>query len=321
MTSLTEISDDRFCLMPMKHPEVYKNYEDQLSKFWTFTEINHNDDYKSWLTMNTMEQLYIAKVLAFFANSDNAVMENIGHRFLKEITWPEAQMALAQQRAMESIHVVSYNNMIDSVIKDPTEKMMLFQAVKHDPIIRKKIEWTIKWAGNPDVPLHVCVVAQACAEGIGFASSFAAMLWLRTQNLCPGIAFGNQKIIVDESLHVKLFGILYRTNDKKMPRQEILDMVKELVTIEYEFIDASLPTSIKNMNAVLLKQYVQKTADVVLEELGEKPFYNATNPFPWMETASMKSQTNFFEKSVPEYSIASTTGDLKNIQLDNDLDF
>lgn len=321
MPSLNDPAQNRLCLFPIKHPEIFANYELQKSQFWSYEEIQHGEDFASWSRMNSDEQTYISSVLAFFANSDNAVMDNISRRFTCEITWPEVQLALGFQRMMEGIHVVSYNNMIDSVIKDPEEKLKLFRSVENNPAIQRKVEWTMKWAGNPETPLHVCVAAQACAEGIGFASSFAAMLWLRTCNLCPGISFANQKIIADESLHVKQFGLMYCHSSDKMSRFDLEAMVKEAVAIEFDFIDASLPKAIKNMNATMLKQYVQKTADVVLEQLGEEPMYNATNPFPWMEPASIKSQTNFFERTVAEYQVATHVGDFGSVSATDDLDF
>lgn len=321
MPSLNDPSENRLCLYPIKHADIFANYEQQKSQFWSYEEIQHGEDYASWCRMNSDEQTYIASVLAFFANSDNAVMDNLSTRFAREITWPEVQLALGFQRMMEGIHVVSYNNMIDSVIKDRDEKLRLFRSVEHNPVIRQKIQWTMKWAGDPTIPLVNAVAAQACAEGIGFASSFAAMMWLRTCNLCPGISFGNQKIILDESLHVKLFGLIYKSSDQKMSRTDLEAMVRECVQIEYEFIDASLPKGIKNMNATLLKQYVQKTADVVLEQLGEPPMFNATNPFPWMEPAGIKAQTNFFERTVAEYQVATHVGTLGTASDTSDLDF
>jgi len=315
---------DRLCLQPVQHQDLMDNYEDQVARFWTMHEIDHSTDYKDWCTMNIAEQHYISKSLAFFANSDNAVMENLATRFRTDITWPEAQLALGHQCAMEGIHVVSYNNMISSVIKDPIERQRLFHAVKNDPIIARKIDWIQKWAGDPTVALHICFVAQCFSEGIGFSPSFASMFWLRKNQKCQGICFGNEKIVEDESLHVKLFALLYKNCVNKMSREALVAMCEEFVAIEHEFVDEALPYNIKGMNKALMKQYVCRVADTVLGELGEAPLYNVANPFSWMEGIGLMGKTNFFEKNVGEYQKTRKEDQIRSTQfksLGTDLDF
>jgi len=321
---MTQNPMDRLCLMPIQHPEIDKNYEDQLARFWTHHEVDHSDDARSWASMNTEEQKYISMALAFFANSDNAVLKNISTRFAIEIEWPEAQLALTQQAMMEGIHVKTYNNMIDSVIPDRKQKLDLFRAVENHPIIAKKLAWISKWSGNASTPLHVCFVAQCFAEGVFFSPNFAAMFWLRKNQKCPGICFGNEKIVEDESLHVKLFALLYKNCVNKMSSEEIQAMAREAVSIEHEFVDQSLPYRIKGMNADLMKQYVCKVCDTVLAELGQPPLYHGHNPFPWMENIGLMGKTNFFEKRVGEYQKTRNETVIKQTQftsLGDQLDF
>jgi ribonucleoside-diphosphate reductase beta chain len=315
MEPMTLNPEDRLCLMPIQHADIDENYETQLSKFWTHHEIDHSQDAKSWATMNFEEQQFISKALAFFANSDNAVLSNIATRFRAEITWPEVQLALGQQASMEGIHVKSYNNMIDSVIPDPVEKIKLFHAVKNDPIIAKKLEWTMKWAGDPKTPLHVCFVAQCLVEGVFFSPNFASMKWMRKNQICPGICFGNEKIIEDEALHVKLFALLYKNCVNKMSREDLEVMCREVVALEHEFVDASLPYRIKGMNKEMMKQYVCKVCDTVLEQLGEAKLYNVANPFPFMEGVGLLARTNFFEKRVAEYQLPQKETEIKTTQF------
>lgn len=298
---MTVDQDRRLCLYPIEHADLMNNYEEQMNRLWTHREIDHSNDRRDWDRMNPDEQHYIAQSLAFFANSDNAVMKNINTRYRDEIAWPEAQLALCQQAAMEAVHVVSYNNMIESVIADQATKLRLFQAVHHDPIIAEKIEWITRWASDPTTPLAVCFAAQCFAEGIGFAPSFASMFWLRKNQRCPGICWGNEKIVEDESLHVVLFSLLYRKCVNKLPRTLVEAMCQELVAIEHRFVDQSLPYNLSGMNKELMKQYVCRVADSVLEVMGEAPLFHANNPFPWMEKIGMLNKTNFFEKRVGEY--------------------
>jgi ribonucleotide reductase beta subunit family protein with ferritin-like domain len=298
---MTLDSEDELCLYPIKRPEIMQNYEEQLSRFWTHHEIDHTADRKDWERMNPDEQYYISKSLAFFANSDNAVMKNINTRYHREIKWPEVHLAMAQQAAMEGIHVLSYNNMIESVISNKQEKVRLFEAVKNDPIISEKIAWITKWASDDSVPLSQCFAAQCFSEGIGFSPSFASMFWLRKNQRCPGICFGNEKIVEDESLHVKLYGSLYRLCVNKLSKAKLESMCREFVEIEHRFVDQALPYNLSGMNKELMKQYVCRVADSVMEVLGEAVIYNVANPFPWMDKIGLLNKTNFFEKRVGEY--------------------
>ena len=58
------------------------------------------------------------------------------------------------------------------------------------------------------------------------------------------------------------------------------------------------------MNAKLMCQYIEFVADRLLLALGNPKFYNATNPFDFMENISLAGKTNFFEKRVGDYQKA-----------------
>ncbi len=62
------------------------------------------------------------------------------------------------------------------------------------------------------------------------------------------------------------------------------------------------------MNADLMCQYIEFVADRLLQSLGCPKFYNAANPFPFMEMISLQGKTNFFEKRVAEYQKAGVMG-------------
>lgn len=317
-------AENRLCLFPIVHHDLDKNWNEQVLRFWVPSEMDLSQDPKDWDTMNSNEQKYISMTLAFFANSDNAVMDNIANRFRADIQWPEALQALAAQAFMESIHVRSYNLMINSVIKNRQERLSLFQAVKTHPIIKLKIDTIQKYCKDPLTPIHVCLVAQCFSEGIGFCASFCSMNWMRLNNKCPGICFGNEKIMEDESLHVTLFATLYRKCQNKMSSEEIVQMCQDFVAVEDRFVDECLPYNVKGMNKNLMKLYVRCVADIVLILLGEPKHYKTGNPFPWMEKTSMLSKSNYFEKRVSEYQILGDESEIHTTTFENlgdDLDF
>jgi ribonucleoside-diphosphate reductase subunit M2 len=65
------------------------------------------------------------------------------------------------------------------------------------------------------------------------------------------------------------------------------------------------------MNAKLMCQYIEFVADRLLLALGNQKFYNATNPFDFMENISLGGKTNFFEKRVGDYQKAGVMDSIK----------
>jgi ribonucleoside-diphosphate reductase beta chain len=63
------------------------------------------------------------------------------------------------------------------------------------------------------------------------------------------------------------------------------------------------------MNASLMTEYIKFVADRLIVQLGYEKIYNVENPFSFMEMISIDSKTNFFEKRVSEYSLATKVKD------------
>ena len=98
------------------------------------------------------------------------------------------------------------------------------------------------------------------------------------------------------------------------------DSIIDAVEIEQEFVSDALPVSLIGMNAKLMSQYIEFVADRLLEQLGCEKYYNATNPFDFMEMISLQGKTNFFEKRVAEYQKAGvmTENSRKDLSFDED---
>ena len=58
------------------------------------------------------------------------------------------------------------------------------------------------------------------------------------------------------------------------------------------------------MNSEMMIQYIKFVADRLVVQLGYKKIYNVVNPFEFMELISLEGKTNFFERTVSEYSLA-----------------
>jgi len=72
------------------------------------------------------------------------------------------------------------------------------------------------------------------------------------------------------------------------------------------------------MNSTLMTEYIKFVADRLIVQLGYEKIYDASNPFSFMELISIESKTNFFEKRVSEYSLATKELDENTFNLTTD---
>ena len=313
MEHILQENKDRFVMFPLKYHDIWEMYKTQQHSFWTAEEIDLAQDLTDWNEkLNDNEQHFIKMILAFFAASDGIVNENLAENFLKEVQYPEAKCFYGFQIAMENVHSETYSLLIDTYIKDSKERDHLFNAIETVPSVKKKADWALKWIDSESFAERL--IAFAAVEGIFFSGSFCSIFWLKKRGLMPGLAFSNELISRDEGLHCEFACLLHNKHiTNKVSQERITEIITEAVEIEKEFVTDSLPVSLIGMNAKLMQQYIEFVADYWLSELGCKKFYNAENPFDFMDMLSLQNKSNFFEKRVSEYQKASD----KNIDFDN----
>jgi len=317
---LLEENPGRFVLFPLKYHDIWEMYKKQMASFWTAEEIDLHQDLSDWeKKLNDNEKHFIKYVLAFFAASDGIVLENLAQKFCTEIQVPEARCFYGFQIAMENIHSETYSLLIDTYIKDATEKNFLFNAIQNVPVITKKANWALKWINNTN-SFAERLVAFSAVEGIFFSGSFCSIFWLKKRSLMPGLTFSNELISRDEGLHTDFACLLYKYLNKKLNQNQIYEMINEAVTIEKEFVTEALPVELIGMNSRLMSQYIEFVADRLIYTLGYQKLYNVQNPFEWMEMISLQGKTNFFERRVGEYQKANvmSSNEDKVFRLDAD---
>lgn len=310
---------DRFVILPINYPAIWDMYKKHEASFWTAEEIDLSGDLKDWANLNDGERHFISHVLAFFAASDGIVNENLAINFMSEVQLPEARSFYGFQIAMENIHSETYALLIDTYVKDSVEKDRLFHAIETVPCVKKKAEWALKWIDNGSFAERL--VAFAAVEGIFFSGSFCSIFWLKKRGLMPGLTFSNELISRDEGLHCEFACLLYSMLKGKLPKEKVQGIITDAVEIEKEFITDALPVKLIGMNADLMKQYIEFVADRWLVELGNDKYYNASNPFDFMELISLQGKTNFFEKRVGDYQKSGVTGDKGKSSFSLDEDF
>lgn len=300
---------NRYVMFPIEDADIWKSYKKQMDCFWRAEEVDLSKDYNDWKKLTDNEKYFIKMVLAFFAASDGIVLENLGMRFMSEVQMPEARAFYGFQIMMENVHSEMYSLLIDSYIKNDSEKDKCFKAIENFPCIKKKADWAIKWINDKRSAFATRLVAFACVEGIFFSGSFCSIYWLKKRGLMPGLTFSNELISRDEGMHTDFAILLYSKLQKKISKSRIYEIIKEAVEIEKEFICDALPCRLIGMNSNLMTQYIEFVADRLVVQLGYEKIYNSPNPFDFMEMISIEGKTNFFEKRVGDYSLSSSKKD------------
>jgi ribonucleoside-diphosphate reductase beta chain len=312
---------NRFVIFPIKHHDIWEWYKKMEASFWTAEEIDLSQDLNDWNNKLSDEERYFVKhILAFFAASDGIVNENLAENFVNEVQYAEAKFFYGFQIMMENIHSETYSLLIDTYVKDETEKDELFNALEVFPAIKKKADWALKWIESDSFAERL--IAFAAVEGIFFSGAFCSIYWLKKRGLMPGLTFSNELISRDEGVHCDFAVHLHNHHlINKVPKERIREIIVDALNIEREFITESLPVSLIGMNAVLMTQYLEFVADRLLVELGCNREYNTSNPFDFMDMISLQGKTNFFEKKVAEYQksgVMNTDEDAQKISFDAD---
>jgi len=321
MEVLLSEEEKRYVIFPIKHDEVWKMYKKAEANFWTAEEIDLSKDLNDFNEkMNEDEKYFVENVLAFFAASDGIVNENLGERFYNEVQIQEAKFFYGFQIAVENIHSETYSLLIDTYVKDINKKHKLLNAIETIPSVQKKAEWALKWIENKDATFGTRVIAFAAVEGIFFSGSFCAIFWLKKRGLMPGLCHSNELISRDEGLHTEFAVLVYSMLVDKPSKETVIEIIREAVELEKEFITDSLPCALIGMNKNLMKQYIEYVSDRLLLMLGIDKIFNVENPFDWMELISVQGKTNFFEKRVGEYANIANSDVTDNV-FSTDADF
>jgi ribonucleoside-diphosphate reductase beta chain len=310
---------ERVNFYPIKEKNIMDFYNLHRSSFWTEQEIDMTDDVKDWNSLSNDERYYIEMVLSFFASSDFIVNQHLHNNFISRITLPELQIYYRFQAMMEDIHSLTYSNMINALVSDENRKSELFSAVVNIPVVSKKADWARKYILETDDEVDDFInrlIAFSVVEGVFFSGSFCAIFWLKKRGIMNGLTNSNELISRDEGLHRDVACYIYKNMIvNKKTKKQVIDIVKDGVEIEKEFVTESLPVDLIGMNSKLMCKYIEYVADHLLYNLIGEKYYNTENPFEWMNLISMEEKTNFFEIRPTAYSRA----DYDDISFDADI--
>jgi ribonucleoside-diphosphate reductase beta chain len=298
-------NQNRFTLFPLNHKTIWNLYKTAQNSYWVAEELDLSTDLIDWNEkLNDDERHYLKHILAFFAQSDGIVNENLLERFEQEVQYIEAKYFYRFQGMMENIHAEAYAIFIDTYISDPDEKKTLFNAIHVIPCVKKKADWALRWI-TCSQSFGERLLAFACVEGIFFSGSFAAIFWMRKRGLLKGLSQGNTLISRDEGLHQRFACMIYRDHlsESKPNTRDAQDIVRSACEIEKNFQTEAMSVSLIGMNPSQMCQYIEYVADFLLDMINVPKIYKSSNPFDFMELISLDTCENFFEGKAVNYSI------------------
>ncbi|MFM9972483.1 MAG: ribonucleotide-diphosphate reductase subunit beta [Burkholderiales bacterium] len=310
-------------LVPFKYNWAWDKYLAACANHWMPQEVSMSRDIALWKDPNGLtddERRLVTRNLGFFVTADSLAANNIVLGTYRHITAPECRQYLLRQAFEEAIHTHAYQYIVESLGLDEGE---VFNAYQEIASIRDKDEFLIPFIDiltdpnfktgtteNDQKLLRSLIVFACLMEGLFFYVGFTQILALGRQNKMTGAAEQYQYILRDESMHCN-FGIDL-INQIKMEnphlwtsefREEIQELVKQAVELEYRYAEDTMPRGVLGLNAPMFKEYLRYIANRRCQQIGVEQLYpGANNPFPWMsEMIDLKKERNFFETRVIEY--------------------
>jgi ribonucleoside-diphosphate reductase beta chain len=315
-----------FNLLPLRYQWAYELYRTMKANHWEPEDIQMQKDVEQWrsneITQN--ERWIIMMAIGYFSAAEGIVGDNIQHVVRELVTAPELKLVLGRHAHEENIHADSLLYMISSLGINPHECEALFEQIptilkknefvtRHSNALRRELDLT-KIENQRLLAKNIFVFGQ-CMEGTQFYGLFGMVLSLARQQKFVGIGQMFQYTLRDESNHIEVFRNLFMDLIEENPdiwtpefRQELVDTMREGISLEKEFIRDCLPVSAVGLSAQEFEQYIDYIADKRLDGCG-LPLLNpgVKNPLPWLaEQMDIKRETNFFEGRVTEYKKASS---------------
>jgi ribonucleoside-diphosphate reductase beta chain len=315
-------------LVPFKYKWAWDKYLAACANHWMPNEINMSPDVTLWKDpkgLTECERLIVLRNLGFFSTADSLVANNLVLAVYRHITNPECRQYLLRQAFEEALHTHAYQYIIESLGLD---EAAVFNMYREIPAVARKASWALPFTqslGDPHFHtgtlendqrlLRDLIAFYVVFEGIFFYVGFTQILSMGRRNKMIGTSEQFQYILRDESMHMN-FGIDVINQIKiENPhlwtsgfKQEMIQLIREGVELEYQYAKDTMPQGILGMNAEMFEEYLHYIANRRLAQIGLPEQYpGAENPFPWMsEMMDLKKEKNFFETRVIEYQAGGT---------------
>jgi ribonucleoside-diphosphate reductase beta chain len=303
-----------------------------MNMFWKFDSVELGKDIEDFAKADKEEREFIINILRLF--TQNEVMVSHGYIKMSSIFKPEEVLNwLAYANGTEVTHKMAYSLFTETVMPNSavyTEfldiNVMATKTTFLDKAKVRKYE-DYKAVGMTDAEVdrefrrsvaRMLGIYGGGAELVSLYAQFAMLLAYQTLGKYPGLCQIVEYSIREEFVHgmgnCNLFRDYVSENkdiwDDEL-KYDIYEGMRELVSYEESLINYLKPP---HLDTDLCKEYVRYQADEALKELGMKPNWNASNPFPFMAQVTGTVLTDFFSGKVTSYSrkMLGTRGGLRD---------
>lgn len=300
---------------PFRYPWAIDFWRIQQQIHWLPEEVPLGEDCKDWSNRLTeAERNLLTQVFRFFTQSDVEVQDNYMERYARVFRPTEVKMMLAAFTNMETVHIVAYALLLETLGMPDTE----FAAFLDYEAMRDKHDYMQEFgvANEGDI-LRTLAMFGAFTEGLQLFASFAILLNFPRHNKMRGMGQIVSWSVRDESLHCEGILRLFHTFAEetgaltKAVRDDIVDCAQTVVKLEDRFIDLAFEMGpLDGLDANGVKQYIRYIADWRLQQLALPAVYHAAeHPLPWLTgILNGVEHANFFETRATEYAKAATAG-------------
>jgi len=301
---------------PIRYPWALEYCKQQHKIHWVPEEVPLAEDVRDWAqSLEPSEKSLLTHIFRFFTQSDVEVNDCYMGRYARVFGPAEVKMMLSAFSSMETIHILAYALLIET-IGMPDEE---FSAFMQYEVMREKQDYMRSFGvDSEDDILRTTAMFGGATEGLSLFASFAMLMNFPRHNRMKGMGQIVSWSIRDESLHCDGIIQLHNTLAHEMGgrsravEQDILDCFSTQVRLEETFVDLAFEMGpVPGLTAREVKHYIHFIADWRLRQLRLPPLFGdmAHNPLGWLPALiSGVEHANFFETRATEYSKGSSRG-------------
>ena len=301
-----------------RYPWTAKMTKMQEKNRWFPAQANISRDVLGYERLPEGNKQAYKRALAFVSNLDAIQCDNLMENIYPYVTDPHIQQCLATQAAEEWIHVETYANMVETVVKDADlEIYEMYKVVpelgaKNAHIIQqgrrvKDLQSTLSFGQR----FALTLVNNAGLEGIFFYSGFLTFYALGrfSGGNLPGTVESIKYIQRDEESHLWMFMHIWASLRQERPElftPEMLELARNIlldcVNREISWGNYVLETA-SCLRPESAANYIKVRGNLVASILGlPELFPNQTHDVLWIDDYSLNgSHTNFFENRPSTY--------------------
>lgn len=309
---------ERKTYKPFEYVWAHEAWKMQQQMHWLPEEVPMADDVKDWKhVLTTGEKNLCTQIFRFFTQMDIEVHDCYITKYSQIFKPIEIQMMLSSFANMETIHVVAYAYLVET-IGMPDEIYKEFMNYRE---MRNKYDYMHQFKHDTKEGIATTLAAYgAFTEGLQLFSSFAILLNFTRFGKMKGMGQIITWSVRDETLHlVHIINLFHQflIENPEVKTKKLFDDIREIcrtmVKLEHDFIDLAfeIDGGVHGLTSEEMKEYIRFIADRRLQQLGMEPEFKVEqNPIgSWLDPIlNAVEHANFFEVRATEYSKSATMG-------------